>query len=135
MAHVGTTQRMEQPVVAGSGRPAGQWLAFIIGMAVLAIAAGLATMQGSVGSKAIVVSQAAPPVILDRGADRAVDVSQPVILDRGADIGAATSVPRGPDWYARHYATTSTVDANANADRNRHHLNRAPVRDRAHAHR
>ena len=123
MAHVGTTNGINQPAATGSGGQAGLWMALIAGAVIVAIALAFGTTQGT-GSRPAIVAQRAPAVIVAPGA-----VTAPTF---GPDwyarhMPAALTAPTfGPDWYARHMPAVVTTDAaagtaSANADRNRHH--------------
>ena len=128
MAHVGTTNGINQPAATGSGGQAGLWMALIAGAVIVAIALAFGTTQGT-GSRPVIVAQRAPAVIVAPGA-----VAAPTF---GPDwyarhMPAAVTAPTfGPDWYARHMPAAVTTDAaagtaSANADRNRHHRPLAP---------
>ena len=81
MAHVGTTNGIDQPAATGSGGQAGLWMALIAGAVIVAIAVAFGTTQGT-GSRPVIVAQRAPAVIVAPG--------------------AVTAPTFGPDWYARH---------------------------------
>ena len=99
MAHVGTTNGINQPAATGSGGQAGLWMALIAGAVIVAIALAFGTTQGT-GSRPVIVAQRAPAVIVAPGA-----VAAPTF---GPDwyarhMPAAVTAPTfGPDWYARH---------------------------------
>ena len=146
MAHVGTTNGIDQPAATGSGGQAGLWMALIAGAVIVAIALAFGTTQGT-GSRPVIVAQRAPAVIVAPGAVAAptfgpdwyarhmpAAVTAPTF---GPDwyarhMPAAVTAPTfGPDWYARHMPAAVTTDAaagtaSANADRNRHHRPLAP---------
>ena len=106
MAHVGTTNGIDQPAVTGSGGQAGLWMALIAGAVIVAIAVAFGTTQGT-GSRPVIVAQRAPAVIVAPGA-----VTAPTF---GPDwyarhVPAAVTAPTlGPDWYARHMPATVTA--------------------------
>ena len=69
MAHVGTTNGINQPAATGSGGQAGLWMALIAGAVIVAIALAFGTTQGT-GSRPVIVAQRAPAVIVAPGAWR-----------------------------------------------------------------
>ena len=88
MAHVGTTNGINQPAATGSGGQAGLWMALIAGAVIVAIALAFGTTQGT-GSRPVIVAQRAPAVIVAPG--------------------AVTAPTFGPDWYARHMPAAVTA--------------------------